>query len=125
MALHAPGTASNPAPSRCAPQHGDSCRKADAFGDDLRLLFDSVAQESERRLPVHGITRKQMKRIVLACVSRMYPAFCTVTASGLFMRPSASSLFCFYGFQRIFREAPHRTRTKRFSEPSANAELRH
>jgi hypothetical protein len=58
-----------------------------------------------------------MKRIVLACVSRMYPAFCTVTASGLFMRPSASSLFCFYGFQKIFSRT---LRTERGRKDSPN-----
>jgi len=28
-------------------------------------------------------------------VSRLYPAFCSVTASGQYRRPAASSLFCF------------------------------
>ncbi len=80
---------------RCALEHGAGRLKTVGFGVDLRLYAGLLVGSSEPRLPVHSITRKRTKRIVQAGVSPMYPAFCTVTASGSIRRPAAGSFFCF------------------------------
>jgi len=93
---------------RCALEHGAGCLKALGFGADLRLFAESSVGTSERYSPVHCIVRKRMKRIVQAGVSHMYPAFCTVTASGSNRRPAAGSFFCF-GSRRLRLRFPSAT----------------
>ena len=80
---------------RCGPEHRSGRLKTFGFGAHLRLYADSLVGTSVPCSPVYGIARKRMERIVQAGVSRMYPAFCTVTASGSNRRPAAGSFFCF------------------------------
>ncbi len=79
----------------CAPEHAIGSLETFVFGADLRLFAQLLVGMSEPLLPIHGIPRKRMKRIVQAGVSHSYPAFCTVTASGSYRRPAAGSFFCF------------------------------
>ena len=95
MVLLTQNTEQNLSTGRCAPEHGAGRLKTLGFGADLRLFAESSVGASEPCLPVHSIARKRTKRIVQAGVSRMYPAFCTVTASGSNRRPAAGSFFCF------------------------------
>ncbi len=81
-------------------EHSAGHLKTLGFRADLRLFAESSVGTSEPSSPVHGIARKRMQRIVQAGVSRMYPAFCTVTASGSNRRPAAGSFFCF-GLRRL------------------------
>src|SRR6185437_12240576 len=99
---------SNLSTGRCAPEHGAGRLKTFGFGADLRLFTESLVGASEPDLPVHSIARKRIKRIVQAGVSRMYPAFCTVTASGSNRRPAAGSFFCF-GSRRLRLRFPSAT----------------
>ena len=92
----------------CAPEHGTGSLETFGFGADLRLFAKLLVGTSEPLLPVHGIPRKLMKRIVQAGVSHMYPAFCTVTASGSNRRPAAGSFFCF-GWRRLRLRFPSTT----------------
>ena len=108
MVLLTHNTEQNLSTGRCAPEHGAGRLKTFGFGADLRLYAESLVGMSEPRLPVRRIVRKQMKRIVQAGVSRMYPAFCTVTASGSYRRPAASSFFCF-GLRRLRLRFPSTT----------------
>jgi len=73
--------------------------KTFGIGTRLRSSSESLAGLTELRLPAACIARKR-KRIVPAGVSRIYPAFCTVTASGSYRRPAAGSFFCF-GYRRL------------------------
>jgi hypothetical protein len=93
---------------RCALEHGTGRLKTFGFGAHLRLYAESLVGTSEPCSPVHGIAKKRMKRIVQAGVSRMYPAFCTVTASGSNRRPAAGSFFCF-GLRRLRLRFPSAT----------------
>ena len=95
MVLLTHNTKQNLSTGRCAPEHGAGRLKTFGFGADLRLFVESSVGTSEPSSPVHGIVRKRMKRIGQAGVSHMYPAFCTVTASGSNRRPAAGSFFCF------------------------------
>ena len=56
----------------------------------------------------------------LSCI---FPAFPRSLASVLIPRPSATARLAFSAFKNLFSKSPHRTRTKRFSEPSAKAPL--
>ena len=100
MVLLNHNTEQNLSTGRCAPEHGAGRLKTFGFGANLRHLAESSAGTSEPCSPVRGIVRKRTKRIVQAGVSRMYPAFCTVTASGSYRRPAAGSFFCF-GIRRL------------------------
>ncbi len=104
MVLHTHNTEPNLSTRRCALEHGAGRLKTVGFGADLRLYAGPLVGSSEPRLPVHSITRKRTERIVQAGVSRMYPAFCTVTASGSFRRPAAGSFLCF-GFHPTTQQA--------------------
>ena len=89
-------------------EHGVLRLKTFGFGADLRLSAESLAGANEPHLPVDGIARKWMRRIVQSGVSRIYPAFCTVTASGSIRRPAAGSFFCF-GIRRLRLRFPSAT----------------
>src|SRR6185437_14963317 len=108
MVLHAHNTEQNLSTGRFAPEHGVGRLKTFGFGADLRLFAESSVGTSGRCSPVHCIVRKRMERIVQAGVSRMYPAFCTVTASGSNRRPAAGSFFCF-GLRRLRLRFPSAT----------------
>ena len=84
-----------------------SCKTCD-FGSDSRLFIGPVAGACVARLPVQGITKKRMKQIVQTGVFHIYPAFCTVTASGSDRRPAAGSFFCF-GSRRLRLRFPSTT----------------
>jgi len=101
-------TEQNLSTGRCAPERGEGRLKAFGFGADSRLFAESSVGTSERCSPVHCIVRKRMKRIVHAGVSSIYPAFCTVTASGSNRRPAAGSFFCF-GLRRLRLRFPSAT----------------
>src|SRR5579872_2739355 len=100
MGLHTHKTEPSHSTGRCAPEHGLSLLKMLDFGADLRLFSRPSVRANEPLLPIHSIVRKWMERIVQAGVSRTYPAFCTVTASGSNRRPAAGSFFCF-GLRRL------------------------
>ena len=104
MVLLTHNTEQNLSTGRCAPEHRAGSLKTFGFGANLRLYAGPLVGSSEPRLPVHGIPRKRTERIVQAGVSRMYPAFCTVTASGSIRRPAAGSFFCF-GFHPTTQQA--------------------
>jgi hypothetical protein len=108
MVLLTHNTEQNLSSGRCAPEHGAGHLKTFGFGAGLRLYAESLVGTSERYSPVHSVVRKRMKRIVQAGVSRMYPAFCTVTASGSNRRPAAGSFFCF-GLRRLRLRFPSAT----------------
>jgi hypothetical protein len=91
-----------------APEHGAGHLKTFVSGANLWLFAESLVGVSEPRLPVHSIAKKRITRIVQAGVSRMYPAFCTVTASGSYRRPAAGSFFCF-GLRRLRLRFPSAT----------------
>ncbi len=93
---------------RCAYEHGTGCPETSGFDADLGLFAQLLVGTSEPSLPVHGIPRKRMTRIVQAGVSHSYPAFCTVTASGSYRRPAAGSFFCF-GWRRLRLRFPSTT----------------
>jgi len=82
MAFHTHITEHTRSTGECALDQGASHLKTFGFGADMRLFAEPLAGASELCSPVHSIARKRTKRIVQAGVSRMYPAFCTVTASG-------------------------------------------
>ena len=92
----------------CVLEHGACRLKTLGFGAVLQLYAEPLVVASEPRLPIHGISRKRTKRIVQAGVSPMYPAFCTVTASGSIRRPAAGSFFCF-GLRRLRLRFPSAT----------------
>jgi len=92
----------------CASELGTGGLETFGFGADLRLFAQLLVGMSEPLLPVHGIPRKRMKKIVQAGVSHRYPAFCTVTASGSYRRPAAGSFFCF-GWGRLRLRFPSAT----------------
>src|SRR6187402_1497268 len=94
--------------TRCSSELGTGSLETFGFGADLRLFAQLSVGMSELGLPVHGISRKRMKRIVQAGVSHRYPAFCTVTASGSYRRPAAGSFFCF-GWRRLRLRFPSTT----------------
>jgi hypothetical protein len=93
---------------RCAPEHGVGRLKTCGCGAHLQLFTELLVGASELSLPVISIARKRMKRIGQAGVSHMYPAFCTVTASGSYRRPAAGSFFCF-GLRRLRLRFPSAT----------------
>jgi len=93
-------TESNLSTGRCAPEHGAGRLKTFGFGANLRLYADPWWRAGEPCSRIYGIAMKRIKRIVQAGVSSMYPAFCTVTASGSNRRPAAGSFFCF-GLRRL------------------------
>ncbi len=104
MVLLTHNTEQNLSTGRCAPEHRVGRLKTFGFGANLRHFAESSAGTSEPCSPVSGIVRKRAKRIVQAGVSPMYPAFCTVTASGSIRRPAAGSFFCF-GFHPTTQQA--------------------
>src|SRR5665213_1533579 len=108
MVLHTHKSELNRSTGRYAPEHRAGRLKTLGFGADLRLFAEPLVGVSELCLPVHSIARKRTKRIVQAGVSRMYPAFCTVTASGSYRRPAAGSFFCF-GLRRLRLRFPSAT----------------
>jgi hypothetical protein len=108
MVLHTHKTEPNHSTGWCAPEHGASLLKTLGFGADLRLFSGPSVGANEPLLPANSIVRKRMERIVQAGVSRMYPAFCTVTASGSNRRPAAGSFFCF-GLRRLRLRFPSAT----------------
>jgi hypothetical protein len=108
MALHTHSTKLNRSTGKCALELGAGRLKTFGFGATLRLFAGLLAGPSELHLPVHSIARKRMKSIVQAGVSRIYPAFCTVTASGSIRRPAAGSFFCF-GMRRLRLRFPSAT----------------
>lgn len=108
MELHTHNTEPNLSTEERDLAHGAAHLKRLGFGVVLRLFVGLLAGASEKHLPVHNITRKQITRIVQEGVSRMYPAFCTVTASGSIRRPAAGSFFCF-GLCRLRLRFPSAT----------------
>jgi len=91
--------------------------KPDGYGCEMRFFAQRLGEESGSGLPVDSIAMKHWSRIVLKRVSHIYPASCSVTASGSIRRPAAGSLFCF-GYAAL------RVTVSTFGGPSANAELR-
>jgi len=108
MVLLTHNTKQNSSTGRCGSEHRAGRLKTFGFGAHLRLYAESLVGTSEPCSPVHGIAKKRMTRIVQAVVSRMYPAFCTVTASGSNRRPAAGSFFCF-GLRRLRLRFPSAT----------------
>jgi hypothetical protein len=108
MVLLTHNTEPNLPTGRCALEHGAGHLKTAVSGADLRLYADPLVGTSEPDLSVHSIARKRTTRIVQAGVSRIYPAFCTVTASGSNRRPAAGSFFCF-GLRRLRLRFPSAT----------------
>ena len=104
MVLLTHNTEPNLSTGRCAPEHRAGRTQTCGCGADLRFFPRPWAGVSEPDLPVRRIAGKRTKRIVQAGVSRMYPAFCTVTASGSIRRPAAGSFFCF-GFHPTTQQA--------------------
>jgi len=101
----------------CAFERDCAELKTDEYGCEMRFFASRSGGRSESGLPVDGIARKRWSRIVLKRVSHIYPASCSVTASGSIRRPAAGSLFCF-GYAAL------RVTVSTFGGPSANAELR-
>lgn len=91
-----------------AREHGADHLKTLGFGADLRFYPVLLVGTGELQLPARSIARKQTKSIVQAGVSHIYPAFCTVTASGSNRRPAAGSFFCF-GLRRLRLRFPSAT----------------
>jgi hypothetical protein len=108
MVLVTHNTELNLSTGKRAPEHGAVQLKTFGFGTDLQLSADSLAEANEPHLPMDGIAWERMRKIVQAGVSRMYPAFCTVTASGSIRRPAAGSFFCF-GLRRLRSRFPSGT----------------
>lgn len=108
MVLHINKSRLDRSTERCAREHRGGRSKTFGSGADLRFFMQPLVAASEPKLPIHSIARKQTKRNVQAGVSRQYPAFCTVTASGSYRRPAAGSFFCF-GFRRLRLRFPSST----------------
>ena len=108
MELHTHNPEPNLSTEKRALELGAGHLKTLRCGADLRLFMELLARAGELHLPVHSIARKQIVRIVQAGVSGMYPAFCTVTASGSIRRPAAGSFFCF-GLRRLRLRFPFAT----------------
>jgi len=79
----------------CALERGCARLMACHCGANSRPLSGVSGTKSGTGLPATSITGKRMERVVQHCVSRIYPASCSVTASGPIRRPAAGSLFCF------------------------------
>jgi hypothetical protein len=108
MVLLTPNTEPNLSTGRCASEHGADRMKTLGFGANVRFFAKPLVGASERCLPVDSIVRKRTQRIGQVGVSRMYSAFCTVTASGSIRRPAAGSFFCF-GLRRLRSRFPSAT----------------
>ena len=117
MVLHTHKSGLNRSTGRCAPEHRAGRLKTLGLGADLRLFAEFLVGTSEPCSPVHCIVRKRTKRIVQAGVSRMYPAFCTVTASGSKPTPGGRLVL-------LLRLAPPSVTVSICDGPSVNAELR-
>ena len=104
MVLLTHNTEQNLSTGRWAPEHGAGRTKTCGCGADLLSFPRPLVGVSEPDLPLRRIAGKRTKKIVQAGVSRMYPAFCTVTASGSIRRPAAGSFFCF-GFHPTTQQA--------------------
>ena len=111
------GVANQISPSRCDLESASCERKTSEHGCGMRFLAQRSGERDGSGLPVAGIAKKRLSRIVLKCVSHIYPASCSVTASGSIRRPAAGSLFCF-GYATL------RVTVSTFGGPTANAELR-
>jgi hypothetical protein len=108
MELHTHNPERNLLTEKRALERGAGNLKTLGFEADLLLFVGLLARASELHLPVHSIARKRVARLVQAGVSGMYPAFCTVTASGSIRRPAAGSFFCF-GLRRLRLRFPSAT----------------
>jgi hypothetical protein len=108
MELHTHNTKPNLSTEERDLEHGAGHLKTLGLGADLRLFVELLARASGLHLPVHSIARKRITRLVQTGVSSMYPAFCTVTASGSIRRPAAGSFFCF-GLRRLRLRFPSAT----------------
>ena len=108
MVLLTHNTKQNSSTGKRGPEHRAGRLKTFGFGAHLGLYTEPLVGKREPCSPVHGIVRKRTKRIVQAGVSRMYPAFCAVTASGSYRRPAAGSFFCF-GLCRLRLRFPFAT----------------
>lgn len=108
MELHTHNTESNLSTEECDLGHGAGHLKTFGLEAHSGLFVELLAGASELHLPVHSIARKRIARLVQAGVSGMYPAFCTVTASGSIRRPAAGSFFCF-GLRRLGLRFPSAT----------------
>jgi hypothetical protein len=108
MELHTQITEPNHSTRKCTLELGACHLKTFGFGANLWLFAGPLAGASEPHLPVRSIARDRMKSIVQAGVSRIYPAFCAVTASGFIRRPAAGSFFCF-GVRRLRLRFPSAT----------------
>ena len=118
--------ANTPSPLECALEHGRTELQDERIRMRGTLLCPEIGQRTWFWFAVQMTSSgSEGCAVVPARVSPESFRPCSVTASGLMRRPAAGSFFCFYGFQKIFSvKTPHRMRTKRVSEPSANAELR-
>ena len=108
MELHTHNTKPNLSTEERDLEHGAGHLKTFRLEAHSRLFVELLAGAIELDLPVQSFARKQIVRIVQAGVSRMYPAFCTVTASGSIRRPAAGSFFCF-GLRRLRLRFPFAT----------------
>jgi hypothetical protein len=111
------GVANEISPLLCALECANTERKTGEYECEMRFFAPRSGGRRGYGLPVVYLARKRLSRIVLKCVSHIYPASCSVTASGSIRRPAAGSLFCF-GYAAL------RVTASTFGGPSANAELR-
>jgi hypothetical protein len=89
--------------------------------DGLRSAIGAFGSPNVGAMAVDFRRQNTDENFALACVFRLVSRLCSVTASGLFMRPSAARSSAFTASKKIFRKE----RAKHFPGPSANAELRH
>ena len=108
MVLHTHRPELNRLIGRCASEDDAGHLETVDFGPALPFFAKTLVGTSEPCLPAQWIARKRVTRIVQTGVSNMYPAFCTVTASGSIRRPAAGSFFCF-GSRRLRLRFPSAT----------------
>jgi hypothetical protein len=75
--------------SGCVPKRGCAALRLCHLAGMMPLSLGTGNSEIEAGLPFDPIDRKRHERIVQRRVSNIYPASCTVTASGSIRRPAA------------------------------------
>jgi hypothetical protein len=96
MVRLSPNSEWNLSTSVCAREHGNSYPKTCGFTrHDAGLLAGGLGAEGVPALPVESIVRKRMNSFAVQCVSPLYPASFSVTASGSNRRPAARRFTAF------------------------------